>query len=187
MEAYNQPYFEKRNGDWFCLLCEKWAPHSHITSRKHNNKAWYYHSTPSPDSSSMPLLKQFHEMQKTSSKIWEGPPAEERWAAFRFVGRIPVHFWIHSKTCKRNVKATIFNQNPLEQYRFWVPGLAGSARDSKKLRFFIKVLWRNVGFDCQGWPGAAGIEKVTILIKNPLEKYRFWEPGLAGSGRDWKK
>ena len=46
MEAYNQPYFEKRNGDWFCLLCEKWAPHSHITSRKHNNKAWYYQRYP---------------------------------------------------------------------------------------------------------------------------------------------
>ena len=32
-----------------------------------------------------------------------------------------------------------------------------------------------------------GLKKIPILIKNPLEKYLFWEPGLAGSGQDWKK
>jgi len=42
---YAAPWFEKRQGEYFCLLCNKWASETHLTSIKHEKAAaspeWY--------------------------------------------------------------------------------------------------------------------------------------------------
>ena len=44
----------------------------------------------------------------------------------------------------------------------------GSSRDGERYRFSIKFLLKSNDFDCPGWPGAAGMEKVSIFIEIPF-------------------
>ena len=34
-EEYDEPWFENREGEWFCILCGKWATPDHIANDKH--------------------------------------------------------------------------------------------------------------------------------------------------------
>jgi len=42
---YNKPWFERREGDWYCLLCNCWATDTHVWCSKHTTRAenptWY--------------------------------------------------------------------------------------------------------------------------------------------------
>jgi len=42
---FNKPYFEKRDGDYYCNLCSAWATDGHVNSDKHQRRAeqatWY--------------------------------------------------------------------------------------------------------------------------------------------------
>lgn len=45
MLDYNKPWFEQREGEWYCNLCGKWATEGHVSSVMHTNRAatpdWY--------------------------------------------------------------------------------------------------------------------------------------------------
>ena len=38
-EVYNKPWFENRDGEWFCTMCGKWATPEHIANKKHLDRA----------------------------------------------------------------------------------------------------------------------------------------------------
>mmetsp|Transcript_20304 Transcript_20304/g.36248 ORF Transcript_20304/g.36248 Transcript_20304/m.36248 type:complete len:335 (+) Transcript_20304:45-1049(+) len=47
---YNHPWFEQRQGDWYCNLCECWATDTHIVGSKHQKRVQWpsYYGFPDP-------------------------------------------------------------------------------------------------------------------------------------------
>jgi len=58
---YNHPWFEQREGEWFCLLCNCWAPDTHLGSSKHEKRAAWPGSYGFPDAG-VQLLQQADQL-----------------------------------------------------------------------------------------------------------------------------
>lgn len=78
---YDFPWFELREGDWYCNLCTSWATDSHIVGQKHVKRAAWpsYYGFPSQQNASnaasaTPTTEQPSQMNAPGTYISESSP-----------------------------------------------------------------------------------------------------------------
>jgi len=57
-DEYNFPWFQQRDGDWYCNLCGCWATDGHIVSQRHQKRATWPSYYGFPDSGALEMLPQ---------------------------------------------------------------------------------------------------------------------------------
>lgn len=113
-KEWDQPWFEQRDGEWYCLLCNQWANTGHLTGKKHmtRQECPEYYGYARPGGPAAPSVTAADGKRLVLPKGWEQHMSQE-------YQRVYYHNKATGESCWEAPEGTIWE--PVE------PGMASAA------------------------------------------------------------